>query len=511
MTASIITTLPPALPETGFNLAAHVLAAGMAAPDRIALQLLSLSGAERWSYGRLVAAVRGVATGLLAEGLTPGDRILLRLDNSPDFPVTFLAAITAGLIPVPTSAQLTAPEVEKLCATVTPRLIVQAEGVAIPDAPPCPVLPAARLAAMADLPPAEFALGDSGRLAYIVFTSGTSGRPQAVAHAHRAILARALMTDGWYGLTGADRLMHAGAFNWTYTLGTGLMDPWTAGATALIPAPGVTPAQLPILLKRFDATIFAAAPGVYRQMLRADLPALPRLRHGLSAGESLPPALRTEWRTRTGTDIHEALGMSEISTFISGSPGRPAPEGLAGHVQPGRTVAVLDDKGTPVPRGTSGILAIHRSDPGLFLGYFNDPEASAARFTGDWFVTGDTVQMEADGAIRYLGRGDDMMNAGGFRVSPLEVESAMIGFPGLTNCAAVELDLRPGTSVIACAYAAAAPLDDSALTAHAETRLARYKQPRIWAHMPDFPQGANGKINRRLIRQILATSRANLD
>src|SRR5690606_4210810 len=99
----------------------------------------------------------------------------------------------------------------------------------------------------------------------------------------------------------------------------------------------------------------------------------------------------------------------------------------------------------------------------------------------------------------------------GFRVSPLEVEGAMTGFPGLTHCAAVELDLRPGTSVIACAYAAAAPLDESALTAHAETRLARYKQPRIWAHLPDFPQGANGKINRRLIRQILANSRAELD
>lgn len=508
---SCVTSPTPPVPTSGFNLAAHVLAAGMAAPDRIALQLLSLTGADRWSYARLIAAVRGVATGLLAEGLTPGDRVMLRLGNSPDFPVTFLAAITAGLIPVPTSSQLTATEVEKLCALVTPRLIVAGEGVTIPDPVPCPVLPAARLAGMADLAPADFVMGDANRLAYIVFTSGTSGRPQAVAHAHRAILARAMMTEGWYGLTQTDRVMHAGAFNWTYTLGTGLMDPWTAGATALIPAPGVTPAQLPMLMKRFDATIFAAAPGVYRQMLRADLPALPRLRHGLSAGETLLPALRAEWRARTGTEIHEALGMSEVSTFISGSPARPAPEGMAGYPQAGRSIAVLDGEGAPVPRGTPGILAVHRGDPGLFLGYFNDRDATATRFSGDWFLTGDTVQMEEDGAIRYLGRGDDMMNAGGFRVSPLEVEAAMAGFPGLQTCAAVDHELCPGTSVIALAYGGQQPLDEAALAAHAEERLARYKQPRLWRYLPDFPQGANGKINRRLIRQILAISDPKLD
>ncbi|MFN4173096.1 MAG: class I adenylate-forming enzyme family protein [Pseudorhodobacter sp.] len=508
---SIVTAPSFAIPSSGFNVAAYVLAAGAVVPDHVALQLLSLAGDESWSYARLIATVRGVATGLLAEGLVPGDRVMLRLGNSPEFPITFLAAITAGLVPVPTSAQLTAAEVEKLCAIITPRLIVQGAGVAIPEPPPCPVLPATALADMARLPPAGFALGDADRLAYIVFTSGTSGRPQAVAHAHRAILARGMMTEGWYGLTAADRVMHAGAFNWTYTLGTGLMDPWTAGATALIPAPGVAAADLPILMQRHDATIFAAAPGVYRQILRSTLPALPRLRHGLSAGESLPPALRAEWRARTGTDIHEALGMSEVSTFISGNPAHPAPEGFAGYPQPGRSIAVLGENGAPVPRGTPGILAVGRGDPGLFIGYFNDAQATEARFSGDWFVTGDTVQMEADGAIRYLGRGDDMMNAGGFRVSPLEVEAAMAGFPGLVTCAAVDHEIRPGTFVIALAYASATPLDGPALAAHAKTRLARYKQPRIWHHLPDFPQGANGKINRRLIRQILANCSLKLD
>jgi acyl-coenzyme A synthetase/AMP-(fatty) acid ligase len=114
--------------------------------------------------------------------------------------------------------------------------------------------------------------------------------------------------------------------------------------------------------------------------------------------------------------------MSEVSTFISASPARPAPPGASGYPQPGRRVAVLDADGAPVPRGAPGTLAVHRDDPGLFLGYLNQPEDTAARFAGDWFLTGDTVSMADDGAITYLGRDDDMMNAGGYRVSPLEVE-----------------------------------------------------------------------------------------
>lgn len=486
----------PACPAP-FNLAAHVLAAGMAQPDRNALQILRPTGAERWSYARLIAAVRGAASGLMALGLRPGDRVLLRLGNTPDFPVAFLGAIAAGLVPVPTSAQLTAGEITAMAARVAPRLVIVADGVACP-AGDYPVLPAAQLAAMADLPPADWHMGAPDRPAYVIFTSGTTGLPNAVVHAHRAIWARRMMHDDWEGLTPTDRILHAGAFNWTYTLGTGLLDPWALGATALIPGAGVTPDQLPLLMKRFDATIFAAAPGVIRQMLRRPLPALPRLRHGLSAGESLPPALRAAWQAATGTDLHEALGMSEVSTFISGAPGRPAPVGCTGWPQPGRRVAVLGDDG-PVPRGTAGELAISRDDPGLMLEYLNNPSETAARFRGDWFVTGDQVEMRADGAIRYLGRADDQMNPGGYRVSPLEVEQALDGLPGVQDLAVAEVTVKPGTTVICGFYTAEQPLDPITLSIFAETRLARYRQPRLWQHVPALPRNANGKLNRRAL------------
>ncbi|WP_415184016.1 class I adenylate-forming enzyme family protein [Phaeovulum sp.] len=490
----------PPCPEP-FNLAGHVLACAPEAGARAALKVLNPDGgAEVWGYDRLEAAVRGTATGLLRAGLAPGDRVLLRLGNTPGFPVAFLGAIAAGLIPVPTSSQLTRAEISRMAAGLDPALVIAGEGIALPDHP-APVLSEAVLRGFEALPPANYVLGAPDRLAYLVFTSGSSGQPRAVMHAHRAIWARRMMIDGWYGLRADDRLLHAGAFNWTYTLGTGLMDPWSVGATALIPGPGVTSLQLPALLCAHEATIFAAAPGVFRQMLRTPgALTLPDLRHGLSAGEALPGSVRKGWNTATGTMIYEALGMSECSTFISGSPARPAPDGSAGYPQPGRRIAVLDAAGQPVARGTSGVLAVHRSDPGLFLGYWRADRETAARFAGEWFITGDMVSMAPDGAITYLGRDDDMMNAGGYRVSPLEVEAALALHEQAGEVAAVELRVKADTSVIAAFYTGSATPE--ALAAHAKGCLARYKQPRIFRHIAVIPKNANGKINRRALRDL---------
>ncbi|MDO8882153.1 MAG: class I adenylate-forming enzyme family protein [Pseudotabrizicola sp.] len=502
MLALIDTGPAPTVPAP-FNMAQHVLAKPAARlPDKLALQIIKLNDADAWSYARLLAAVLGCATGLRAAGLQPGDRILMRLANQVEFPILFLGALAAGMVPVATSAQLTSAEISPMAARIAPRLIVASSGVALPDGQFCPIITDADIRAMERLPPAPFHLGDPDRPGYIIFTSGTSGSPMAVVHAHRAILARSMMHAGWEGLGESDRLLHAGAFNWTYTLGTGLMDPWCVGATALIPGTGVEAADLPALIQRHEATIFAAAPGVYRQMLRATLPALPRLRHGLSAGEKLGDDTRAAWVKATGTPICEALGMSEISTFVSESPTRAAPAGATGFAQTGRRIAALGPDLSPVPRGTPGQMAIDRRDPGLMLGYLDAPEATAARLSGGWFLTGDSIVIDDQGAVTYLGRDDDQMNAGGYRVSPVEVEAAMARFPGLLEAAVTEIEVKPGVTVIACFYTAAAPLDDTALNAHAATHLARYKQPRLFRHLPALPRGANAKLNRRALRAM---------
>jgi acyl-coenzyme A synthetase/AMP-(fatty) acid ligase len=481
-----------------FNMAAHVLAKADRLGDKTALLIIRPDGSEGWSYSALESAVRGTATGLLARGLVPGDIVLMRLGNTVDFPLAYMGALAAGLVPVPTAAALTEPEVAAIIDTLRPKAILNDPGVACPKG--AGVVDVAALRAMRDLPPADWHMGDPERLGYIIYTSGTSGKPSAVMHAHRAIWARQMMFDGWYDLLETDRVMHAGAFNWTYTLGTGLMDPWTMGATALIPAAGTDAANLPRMMRQENASLFAAAPGVYRQILKHnDTLDIPSLRHGLSAGEKLPEALRHAWQSASGTRIFEAYGMSECSTFLSGSPAHPAPDGSLGYPQAGRRVAIIGPDG-PVPYGTEGTIAVYKTDPGLMLGYFGAPDQTAEKFQDGWFMTGDQGVMGPDGQITYLGRNDDMMNAGGFRVSPIEVEQKLAQYPGITAIGATEVTVRADVTVIAAFYTADTPLDEAALALYAQENLARYKQPRLYVHLPELPMGANGKLLRRALR-----------
>jgi acyl-coenzyme A synthetase/AMP-(fatty) acid ligase len=487
---SKIDTRPfPRIPSP-FNLAGHVLAraAGLQKP---ALVLLSHEREDSLGYADLLCLTQGCAAALLARGLQPGERILLRLGNTLAFPILYLGAIWAGLVPVPTAVGLTRPEITRLAAILDPSLIAAEPGIPLPDHP-APVF-APDLADWSTRRAAPLHLGPPDREAFVAFTSGTSGTPLAVSHAHRAILARQTMHDHWEGLTDTDRLFHAGALNWTYTLGTGLLDPWTVGATALIAGAG-TPAQsLPALLERSRATIIAAAPGLFRQLLRADLPPLPHLRHGLSAGESLPQALRQAWRKRTGTDLHEALGMTEVSTYLSGSPARPAPDGTTGYAQPGRHIAILDDEGLAVPRNQPGELAVSTADPGLMRHYLGHPAPQ-----GLWFRTGDTAIMAVDGAITHLGRKDDLLNAGGFRVSPAEIEAAFDALP-LAACAACQVEPVPGTTIIALFYEAPCAIDEALLHQCAEKTLARWKQPRHYQRLDALPRTGTGKLIRKAL------------
>jgi len=493
---------PPPCPAP-FNLARHVLTRGDASPDKIALSVLGAARSDDWSFGALEQAVRGTGTGLLNAGLKPGDIVLMRLGNTVDFPIAYLGAIAAGLVPVPTSSQLTEPETARMIADLSPAAILRDPDVACAEHDR--MIPLEDLRAMRAMPPVDWNMGDPDRMAYIVYTSGTSGSPRAVMHAHRAIWARQMMMQGWYGLHADDRLLHAGAFNWTYTLGTGLMDPWTKGATALIPEPGTDLTRLPALLRQYHATIFAAAPGVYRKILQDhDTLALPDLRHGLCAGEKLSRHLHDRWKAASNADLFEAYGMSEVSTFISSSPDHPARGDGLGRPQPGRRVAIVDANG-PVAQGAEGTIAVHRDDPGLMLGYLNAPDETAARFVGDWFLTGDQGAMAVDGQITYLGRDDDMMNAGGYRVSPLEVEAVLNGYPGIELAGVTDVEIKTDTRIIAAFYSGRDALDDAALRAYVEERLARYKCPRAYVHLPALPTGANGKLLRKALRAYYET------
>ncbi len=466
--------------------------------------------AEVWTFAQLQEAVLRIAGGLKASGLAPGARILIRLENTSAYALLFFGAIAGGFVPFPTSAQLTEHEVLFLLNDS------DAEAIAIGDTLSLSTLPGGLQV---------FTAGDIGQMimkgerqtwadtaandpAFLIYTSGTTDAPKGVLHAQRSAFGRRPMYQGWYGIVPEDRMLHAGAFNWTYTLGTGLTDPWSNGATATIYTGEKDPALWPLLIAQTGATLFAAVPGLYRQILKYAKPTrtdLGVLRHGLVAGETPPPGLFEEWTAETGTELYEALGMSEISTYVSSSPSVPRKAGAIGKPQAGRRVAILPlEEGTePLGSGKEGLLAVHRSDPGLMLGYWNRPEEEAQMFRGEWFIGGDLAVIDETGYVTHLGRANDLMNALGYRVSPLEVEAVLADHPHVAEAGCAEVIVRDGVSVIAAFIVPVAGVnpDAAGILRFTAEKLAPYKRPREIVVVDTLPRTANGKLMRSLLKQ----------
>jgi acyl-coenzyme A synthetase/AMP-(fatty) acid ligase len=505
-------------PPAAFNMARYCLAAAGRVPERAGLIVVhdpDGKDVETWTYRALEAAILRVACALRDTAkLATGTRVAIRLRNRTSYALSFFGAIAGGLVPIPVSPDLTARELDFILDDS------EASAIVLDDTLPHGALPPG-LAVIKETTlqvaiesgrPGAFADTSANDPAFLIYTSGTTATPKGVLHAHRSAWGRRPMYQGWYGITAEDRLLHAGSFNWTYTLGTGLTDPWANAASAIVYTGHKEPSLWPKLMKDQGVTIFAAVPGVYRQMLKysADGPlALPRLRHGLTAGEALPNAVDAEWRERTGTPLFEALGQSEISTYISSSPSVPRKPGAAGKPQPRRSIAIIGaDTEMPLQSGEEGLIAVHRTDPGLMLGYWRRPAEEAEVMRGEWFAGGDAGVMDEEGYIVHLGRRNELMNAGGFRVSPLEVEQELAKHPAVSEVAVSEVPLRDGVSIVA-AFVVARPgatdgsIEES-LRSYAATTLASYKCPKTYVIVETLPRTPNGKVKRAELKRLLS-------
>jgi acyl-coenzyme A synthetase/AMP-(fatty) acid ligase len=465
----------------------------------------------RWTHGELDRHVRSLAAGLATLGFPPGARVMIRMGNEANAALCYFAAIAAGHVALLASSQLTFEEADFLLKDCGASVLALGADFEDEDhaAPGLCVLRGADLTRLAQTAPlADYADTRADDPAYLVYTSGTTSRPKGVLHAHRAAWGRRPMVAHWMGIGPGDVMLHAGAINWTYTLGVGIVDPLANGAQAILYNGRADPAVWPRLMETYQATIFAAVPGVYRQILKSGAPErcdLTRLRHCLSAGAALAPSLLSEWRTRTGSEIFEAFGMSEISTFISSGPTTPVRPGSPGRPQPGRIVAALprDGGSTPLPPGEAGLLAVRRDEPGLMLGYWNRPDEERDAFRGEWFVSGDLVAFDADGYMHHHGRADEVMNAGGYRVAPAEVEQCLMSLTGVADAAVAERPGRDAETTIIKAYvvlrqgaALVAALDEATILAYCRSHLSAYKCPRSVSFLEALPRNANGKLNR---------------
>ncbi|HEX2842789.1 class I adenylate-forming enzyme family protein [Hyphomicrobium sp.] len=503
-----------------FNMSRYCIRGGAAAtPTKPALIVIgeaeSARPTEIWTYADLEEAVLRTAGALRQAGLRDGDRVMIRLDNTSAYAILFFAAIAAGLVALPASSQLTDREALFLAEDSGAAAIACATALDTSALSKAPLIltPADIARMMHEGPRIDYAPTLAETPAFLIYTSGTTANPKGVLHAQRAALGRRPMYQGWYGIRTGDRVLHAGAFNWTFTLGVGLTDPWANGATALVYTGEKDPAYWPRLINLTGTTLFAGVPGLFRQILKyADIsPAtIPTLRHALMAGETPPPDLFDEWTQRTGKGLYEALGMSEISTYISTAPSVPRKPGYVGKAQAGRRVAILpvDGPDEPLPPDTEGLIAVHRSDPGLMLGYWNRAAEQAEVTRGEWFAGGDLGRMNAEGYIAHTGRNNEIIKALGYRVSPIEVETVLAEHPDIAEVACAEVAVRPDVHIVGAfvVLKGDTPPDSAGILSYAAERLAAYKCPREVRFLESLPRTANGKVKRSALAQLVETA-----
>ncbi len=482
-------------------------------PEKPALIFASGHGEdERWTFQEFYHAVQQMASTLRTFQLPRFSRVMIRLDNTTDYALAFFSAIAAELVPLPASPLLTTKEASFLLHDSEASLVITNTPFSLPEdlSDICQIIDIKELTRQeTDSPLFEPPQTHFDDPAFLIYTSGTTSTPKGVLHAQRNAWGRRPMIEGWSGLTHDDIVLHAGQLNWTYTLGVGLIDTWSVGATTVLYHGEKNPGIWPTLIEKYKVTVFATVPTLYRQILKyghVEKHDLSSLRYGLTAGEPLPPALLDAWRDNVGTELFEALGMSEISTYISSSLNVPIKPGSPGKPQKGRKVAILpiEEGEEPLPPGKIGLLAIHRSDPGLMLGYWKREEEEKEVVRGEWFIGGDLATIDNDGYVWYHGRNNDLMNTFGYRTSPLEIESVFMKHPDITEVGVTELSVSDEVSIIAAFIVPKGnvSLDKEELLSWANSQLAVYKRPREIRFVQQLPHTSNGKLIRRQLSEL---------
>ncbi|MCG8349112.1 MAG: benzoate-CoA ligase family protein [Chloroflexales bacterium] len=342
------------------------------------------------------------------------------------------------------------------------------------------------------------------------YSSGTTGEPKGILHAHKdyPIIAQ-LWGRQVLGLREDDRTFAVAKLFFTFGTGGNLMFPWSVGASCvLFSGSPRDPLQVLTMIQRFKPTILYNAPTGYAAALTQDSFAdydLSSLRLCVSAGEALPAPIWHAWKERTGLDIIDGIGSTEvIHIFISNRPDDIRP-GSSGKPVPGFAVRLIDEQGSDVPPGEIGNLLV--KGPCTALSYLHQYEKSRQTFRGEWLFTGDKYFADADGYYWHAGRSDDMLKVGGIWVSPMEVESMLIRHPAVLECAVIgrpdQSDLIKPYAFVALksGHAPSAALEQE-LIAYCREHMAEFKRPRWVTFVEELPKTATGKIQRFKLRAL---------
>jgi len=500
--------------------------------SRFALYWEDESGARAaFTFWDIQQAANRLSNALAALGVARGDRVAIILPQRPESAIAYMAIFQMGAVALPlshlfgpdaleyrlahagASVAIVEPSTLPSLWAVKDRLAALRQVIGVGGARETGVLPWEDLLARAQR---EFACVDTAAddPALIIYTSGTTGAPKGALEAHRLIIGNIsgfVHSHDFFPQPG-DMFWSPADWAWAGGLFDALLPSWYFGIPILGYRGRFDAERAYDLLERYGVRNSFLFPTALKLMMKAvpeargkyDL----RLRSVMSAGESVGVTV-LEWaREQLGVTINEMFGQTEINYVVGNCQAAwPVKPGSIGRPYPGHRVAIIDDRGTELPRGELGEIAVHRAgDPVFFLEYWKNPQATEEKFVGDWGLTGDQGKMDEDGYLWYQGRTDDVIKSAGYRIGPAEIESCLVKHPAIANAAVIgKADEARGQIVKAFIVLqpearASAALEEE-IRQHVRGRLAPYEYPREIEFIDALPMTTTGKVQRKELRK----------
>ena len=498
-----------------------VYARGTPGGHRPALQVVDDDGAETTlSFAQLAERSNRVANHLRARGVRRGDRLLVMLPNVAPLWEIMLAAIKLGAVVSPASTLLSAADLHDRIERGEMRHVIadvpssarfaevpgEYSRIVVGEGDVAGWLPyAAASEAPAAFEPDAPTLADDPFLLY--FTSGTTAKPKMVLHTHQSYPVGHLSTMYWIGLREGDVHLNISSPGWAKHAWSCFFAPWNAGATIFIhQLPRFDGQKTLAALVRHGVTTLCAPPTVWRMLILEDLKSYPvKLRELVSAGEPLNPEVIARVREAWGLTVRDGYGQTETTCQIGNPPGEEVKVGGMGKPLPGYRIDLLDAEGEACDEGEIAIRLDPRPLP-LMAGYLDNPEASASLLGGSHYRTSDVATRDAGGTFWYVGRADDVFKSSDYRISPFELESALIEHESVAEAAVVPSPdpIRlsvPKAYVVLKPGIAPSPAAAHALFRFSRQRLAPFARIRR-IEFAELPKTISGKIRRVQLRAM---------
>lgn len=498
------------------------------AKEKLALWILDEQGNEqKVTYGELVDKAMQIANAFLAQGLQKGDVVIVMVPRSFEAYATYIGALKAGLTIIPSSEMLRAKDLDYRISHAEAKAVVafsqfideinEAKEIA-----GLKLFVADKMETFSNWEPLfELAKNEkttfagerttADDIAFLAYTSGTTGNPKAAIHSHGWGFAHLRITAAkWLGVQENDVVWATAAPGWQKWLWSPFLSTLGSGATAFIYTGKFVPTNYLSNLQKYNINVLCCTPTEYRMMAKepnlSDYK-IPDLRSAVSAGEPLNREVIETFTREFDVLVRDGYGQTENTLLIGTTIDLETRSGSMGKPTPGNIVEVIDDLGNPVGPGVIGDIAVHKSTPALFKGYYKDPERTSMQYRGDWYITGDQAKKDEDGYFWFEGRGDDIIISSGYTIGPFEVEDALVKHPAVKECAVVASPDEVRGAIVKAFIVLRDPAmkDDpnivSELQEHVKQLTAPYKYPRKIEFIDELPKTVSGKIRRVELRK----------